>query len=253
MLTDSPCTPSHHCVLYSQCTDLLKRPHILHQQRPHRPSRHTTAQHTPFTPFTHTRHTLPHMHEPRSSCRWRAVVGVPRSVGAPPLMILLAAYPTPLPILSASSKATTATAVHHATSAQTPMPLNDTLLTHRHRHHHHEPTRCRCGRTTRCSRSCSTQRGSSLSMTTPLSKVVEEGLYLNPFHRHRQPTLQRVVAGADRRLCPVPPQWAAADHGPTDQRSVDVVDGHVTACTQSRCGRATSCARTWPPCCSSRP
>ena len=31
-----------------------------------------------------------------------------------------------------------------------------------------------------------------------------------------QPTLQRVVAGADRRLCPVPHQWAAADHGPTD-------------------------------------
>jgi hypothetical protein len=33
-------------------------------------------------------------------------------------------------------------------------------------HHHHEPTRCRFGRTTRCSRSCSTQRRSSLSMTS---------------------------------------------------------------------------------------
>jgi hypothetical protein len=56
-----------------------------------------------------------------------------------------------------------------------------------------------------------------------VSKVVEEGLYLNPFHRHRQPTLQRVVAGADRRLCPVPPQRTVTDRGSTHQRSVDVV------------------------------
>jgi hypothetical protein len=52
-------------------------------------------------------------------------------------------------------------------------------------------------------------------MTTFGSKADKEGL-MEWIRLTVQPTLQRVVAGADRRLCPVPPQWAAADHGPTD-------------------------------------
>jgi hypothetical protein len=75
---------------------------------------------------------------------------MPRPVRIAPTPLITPHYPNPH-------------AVHHATSAQTPMSLNHTLLTH----HHHEPTRCRCGRTTRCSRSCSTRHRFNLSASYP--------------------------------------------------------------------------------------
>jgi hypothetical protein len=79
------------CCAHSAQTKLLKRPYILHQKRPHPPSRHTTAQHKPFTPFTPTHHTLSNLARiPQlNSCRWRSVGGAPRTVGASPLVILL--------------------------------------------------------------------------------------------------------------------------------------------------------------------
>jgi hypothetical protein len=220
VLTDSPLHTSHHCVLCSQCTDLLMRPHILHQKRPHPPSRHTTAQHTPFTPFTpftrmHPPHTLASCMNPTAELMQVESSGGSTKDGESITTGDAPAYPTPLPIFvpvsffqddnsnpldvlavnchtailgkSGGGKTHLAChlimqwasikrwnhgwvvaimprpvriaptplitphnpnphAVHHATSVQTHMSLNDTLLAH----HHHEPTRCRCGRTTRC-------------------------------------------------------------------------------------------------------
>ena len=86
VLTDSPLHTSHHCVLCSQCTVLLMRPHILHQKRPHPPSRHTTAQHTPFTPFTpftrmHPPHTLASCMNPTAELMQVEISGGSTKVG----------------------------------------------------------------------------------------------------------------------------------------------------------------------------
>ena len=62
-------------------------------------------------------------------------------------------------------------------------------------------------------------------------------MYLNPSHCRRQQMLQRGIAVANRRLCPVPPQRTVTDRGCTHQRSVDVVNGHLTVAERGAIGQ----------------